>query len=115
MPEQTMKGSYGLVLRFRSSHHFAADSSANFGIKGALAISMLSSAVFGFEVPTRACCKLIGTSNPPHLVLRFRSSHHFPADSGANFGIKGAALARGGYFRLDANRYRLPSQGHRIP
>src|SRR5207237_185942 len=38
---------------------FAANSGANFGIKGALAISMLSSAVFGFEVPTRACCKLI--------------------------------------------------------
>ena len=27
----------GLVLRFRSSHHFAAPSRANFGIKGALA------------------------------------------------------------------------------
>src|SRR5713101_6130925 len=64
-PDSNRTG-HALVLRFRSSHHFAADSGANFGIKGALAISMLSSAVFGFEVPTRACCKLIGTSNPPH-------------------------------------------------
>src|SRR5207253_770025 len=55
-----------LVFRFRSSHHFAALSSANFGIKGTLAISILSSAAYGFEVPTRDCRELIGTSNPPH-------------------------------------------------
>src|SRR6476619_4160060 len=41
-----------LVSRFRSSHHYAARSSANFGIKGTLAIYD-SSAVFGFEVPTQ--------------------------------------------------------------
>src|SRR3954471_13581477 len=41
-----------LVSRFRSSHHCAAHSFANFGIKGTLAIYD-SSAVFGFEVPTR--------------------------------------------------------------
>jgi hypothetical protein len=40
------------VSRFRSSHHYAARSLANFGIKGTLAIYD-SSAVFGFEVPTR--------------------------------------------------------------
>jgi hypothetical protein len=40
-----------LVSRFRSSHHCAAHSFANFGIKGTLAIYD-SSAVFGFEVPT---------------------------------------------------------------
>src|SRR5215216_1627706 len=55
-----------LVFRFRSSHHFAAPSSANFGIKGTLALSILSSAAYGFEVPTRDCRELIGTSNPPH-------------------------------------------------
>src|SRR5437870_3593711 len=55
-----------LVFRFRSSHHFAAPSSANFGIKGTLAISILSSAAYGFEVPTRDCRELVGTSNPPH-------------------------------------------------
>src|SRR6476659_9107048 len=42
----------GLVSRFRSSHHYAARSLANFGIKGTLAIYD-SSAVFGFEVPTQ--------------------------------------------------------------
>src|SRR6188768_3303366 len=42
-----------LVSRFRSSHHCAAHSFANFGIKGTLAIYD-SSAVFGFEVPTQA-------------------------------------------------------------
>jgi hypothetical protein len=40
------------VSRFRSSHHYAARSLANFGIKGTPAIYD-SSAVFGFEVPTR--------------------------------------------------------------
>jgi hypothetical protein len=39
-----------IVSRFRSSHHCAAHSFANFGIKGTLAIYD-SSAVFGFEVP----------------------------------------------------------------
>src|SRR6476619_8575791 len=39
-----------LVSRFRSSHHCAAHSFANFGIKRTLAIYD-SSAVFGFEVP----------------------------------------------------------------
>src|SRR3954466_4292000 len=39
-------------VRFRSSHHYAAPSFANFGIKGTLAIYD-SSAVFGFEVPTQ--------------------------------------------------------------
>src|SRR5712691_6517184 len=56
----------GLVFRFRSSHHFAANSGANFGIKGTLAMSTLSSAAYGFEVPIRDCRELIGTSNPPH-------------------------------------------------
>src|SRR5712692_5598020 len=55
-----------LVFRFRSSHHFAAHSGANFGIKGTLAMSTLSSAAYGFEVPIRDCRELIGTSNPPH-------------------------------------------------
>src|SRR4051812_48067988 len=41
-----------LVSRFRSSHHCAAHSFANFGIKGTLAIYD-SSAGFGFEVPTQ--------------------------------------------------------------
>src|SRR3954467_9889805 len=41
-----------LVSRFRSSHHCAAHSFANFGIKRTLAIYD-SSAVFGFEVPTQ--------------------------------------------------------------
>src|SRR4051812_26337208 len=41
-----------LVSRFRSSHHYAARWSANFGIKGTLAIYD-SRAVFGFEVPTQ--------------------------------------------------------------
>ena len=40
------------MSRFRSSHHYAAHSFANFGIKGTLAIYD-SSAVFGFEVPTQ--------------------------------------------------------------
>src|SRR3979409_2100949 len=44
--------SYTLVSRFRSSHHYAERSLANFGIKGTLAIYD-SSAVFGFEVPTQ--------------------------------------------------------------
>src|SRR3954468_3117302 len=44
-----------LVSRFRSSHHCAAHSFANVGIKGTLAIYD-SSAVFGFEVPTRTRC-----------------------------------------------------------
>src|SRR3954451_3636059 len=44
--------SYTLVSRFRSSHHHAARSFANFGIKGTLAIYD-SSAVVGFEVPTQ--------------------------------------------------------------
>src|SRR4030081_188073 len=43
---------YALVSRFQSSHHCAAPSFANFGIKGTLAIYD-SSAVFGFEVPTQ--------------------------------------------------------------
>src|SRR5712691_6276611 len=51
--------SAALVFRFRSSHHFAAPSSAHFGIKGTLAISILSSAAYGFEVPTRDCRELI--------------------------------------------------------
>ena len=38
------------MSRFRSSHHCAAHSFANFGIKGTLAIHD-SSAGFGFEVP----------------------------------------------------------------
>src|SRR5436190_13390099 len=54
-----------LVSRFRSSHHCAAHSFANFGIKGTLAIHD-SSAVFGFEVPTQRAAIMIGTSNPPH-------------------------------------------------
>src|SRR3954466_15507476 len=41
-----------LVSRFRSSHHCAAHSFANFGSKGTLTIYD-SSAVFGFEVPTQ--------------------------------------------------------------
>src|SRR3954462_631465 len=66
-----------LVSRFRSSHHCAAHSFANFGIKGTLEIYD-SSAVFGFEVPTQtrghndrnfkstALWPGSGTSNPPH-------------------------------------------------
>src|SRR3954465_4437517 len=48
----TRIGFCSLVSRFRSSHHFAAHTFANFGIKGTLAIYD-SSAVFGFEVPTQ--------------------------------------------------------------
>src|SRR3954467_4058417 len=47
-----IRNDLALVSRFRSSHHCAAHSFANFGIKGTLAIYD-SSAVFGFEVPTR--------------------------------------------------------------
>src|SRR5580765_2045223 len=49
---ETTNGLARLVSRFRSSHHFAAHTFANFGIKGTLAIYD-SSAVFGFEVPTQ--------------------------------------------------------------
>src|SRR5215208_2836716 len=48
----TRIGFCSLVSRFRSSHHCAAHSFANFGIKGTLEIYD-SSAVFGFEVPTQ--------------------------------------------------------------
>jgi hypothetical protein len=47
-----VSASMRLVSRFGSSHHCAAHSFANFGIKGTLAIYD-SSAVFGFEVPTQ--------------------------------------------------------------
>src|SRR6478609_36430 len=47
---ETTNGLARLVSRIRSSHHCAAHSFANFGIKGTLAIYD-SSAVFGFEVP----------------------------------------------------------------
>src|SRR6478672_1517118 len=50
-PVPTFRG-HALVSRFRSSHHCAAHSFANFGIKGTLAIYD-STAVFGFEVPIR--------------------------------------------------------------
>jgi hypothetical protein len=53
------------VSRFRNSHHYAARSLANFGIKGTLAI-IDSCAVFGFEVPHKRAAIMIGTSNPPH-------------------------------------------------
>src|SRR3954453_12092778 len=46
------QGGRSLVSRFRSSHHSAAHSFANFGIKGTLGIYD-SSAGFGFEVPTQ--------------------------------------------------------------
>src|SRR6476660_7534199 len=49
---ETTDGRARPVSRFRSSHHCAAHSFANFGIKGTLAIYDYS-AVFGFEVPTR--------------------------------------------------------------
>src|SRR6185437_310603 len=49
---ETTNGLATLVSRFRSSHHCAAHSFANFGIKGTLAIYD-SSAGFGFEVPTQ--------------------------------------------------------------
>jgi hypothetical protein len=49
---EPMQTGTALVSRFRSSHHYAARSLANFGIKGTLAIYD-SSAVFGFEVPTQ--------------------------------------------------------------
>ena len=62
---ETTNGLARLVSRFRSSHHCAAHSFANFGIKGTLAIYD-SSAVFGFEVPTQRAAIMIGTSNPPH-------------------------------------------------
>src|SRR5712691_11777894 len=34
---EPIRSEHAVVLRFRSSHHFAAPSRANFGIKGALA------------------------------------------------------------------------------
>src|SRR5262249_13190912 len=61
-----------LVFRFRSSHQFAAHSHANFGIKGTLAISILSSTAYEFEVPQRASRQVIGTSNSPHQAGRRR-------------------------------------------
>lgn len=44
IPADSNRPGNPLVLRFRSSHQFAAHSSANFGIKGALGISTFSSA-----------------------------------------------------------------------
>src|SRR4051795_6936522 len=49
---KSVSASMRLVSRFRSSHHCAAHSFANFGIKGTLAIYD-SSAIFGFEVSTQ--------------------------------------------------------------
>src|SRR3954465_5531322 len=49
-PEGWWREEIALVSRFRSSHHCAAHSFANLGIKGTLEIYD-SSAVFGFEVP----------------------------------------------------------------
>jgi hypothetical protein len=69
-----------LVSRFRSSHHCAAHSFANFGIKGTLAIYD-SSAVFGFEVPTRTRGYNDRNFKSTALVWRFRSPHHSPGES----------------------------------
>src|SRR5262249_59495803 len=55
----------GLVSRFRSSQTIAAQSRANFGIKGTLA-NFNSSVVFGFEVPMSGRRIFVGTSSPPH-------------------------------------------------
>jgi hypothetical protein len=71
----------GLVLRFRISPHLAPSSGAKFGIKGALAISMLSSAAYEFEVPKRACRQLIGTSNSPHWLPFLRHAGSNPRRS----------------------------------
>src|SRR5262249_61077075 len=54
-----------LVSRFRSSQTVAAQSRANFGIKGTLA-NFDSSVVFGFEVPMSGRRIFVGTSSPPH-------------------------------------------------
>jgi hypothetical protein len=54
-----------LVSRFRSSHHCAAHSFANFGIKGTLAIYD-SSAVLDLKFLHKRAAIVIGTSNPPH-------------------------------------------------
>ena len=64
--DDSTKNHSALVFRFRRSHHCGAYSFANFGINGTLAIYD-SSAVFGFEVPTRTrgySDKEL--SNPPH-------------------------------------------------
>src|SRR5437763_4984093 len=42
----------GLVLRFRSSHHIAAHSHANFGIIRSTSKLMILVRFYGFEVPT---------------------------------------------------------------
>src|SRR3954447_15277751 len=52
-------------VRFRSSHHWAARSFANFGIKGTPAIYD-SSAVLDLKVLHKRAAIMIGTSNPPH-------------------------------------------------
>src|SRR3954468_2685845 len=54
-----------LVSRFRSSHHCAAHSFANFGIKGTRAIYE-SSAVLDLKFLHKRAAITIGTSNPPH-------------------------------------------------
>src|SRR3954447_16023184 len=69
-------GATVLVSRFRSSHHCAAHSLANFGIKGTLAIYD-SSAVFGFEVPTQ---------------IRGQNDRNFKSTALAQFGHGGNAL-----------------------
>jgi len=58
-------GPQALVSRFRSSHHCAAHSFANFGIKGTLGIYD-SSAVLDLKFLHKRAAIMIGTSNPPH-------------------------------------------------
>ena len=55
----------GLVSRFRSSHHCAAPSFANFGIKGTLA-NLLIWCGFWFRSPHFDSLRVMWTSEPPH-------------------------------------------------
>ncbi len=68
-----------LVSRFRSSHHCAAHSFANFGIKGTLAIYD-SGAGFGFEVPTQA--RGYNDRNFKSTALGARRRHEAASPSG---------------------------------
>ena len=80
------------MSRFRSSHHCAAHSLANFGIKGTLAIYD-SSAVFGFEVPTQTRGyndrNFKSTALGAYSLVRFRNLNSL----NVRFGPKATELA----------------------
>ena len=89
-----------LVSRFRSSHHCAAHSFANFGIKGTLAIYD-SSAGFGFEVPTQTRGYNDRNFKSTALVIWNASSLHYKSARErrrralmANAGMRGRSVVR---------------------